>query len=59
MKRVCSWCKKVMGTSYSDTVSDDIVTHGICERCVGEVRYTGIRGKQHSTMKPRNAVGFS
>ena len=49
MKRVCSWCKTVMGTSYSATVSDDIVTHGICEKCVGEVRFTGTGSKQHQT----------
>lgn len=58
MKRVCSWCKTVMGTSYSDVYSDEIITHGICEKCAGEVRYAGIKSKQHTVMEYMNIAGY-
>jgi hypothetical protein len=33
MKRVCAWCKKVMGSIHSDYYEETIITHGICAEC--------------------------
>ena len=33
MKSICAWCKKDMGIVHSDTYSENVITHGICEEC--------------------------
>lgn len=34
MKRVCAWCGKALGKKPGP---DDLITHGICNRCLAEV----------------------
>ena len=33
MQRICAWCKKDLGTIYSDHHSDSVISHGICDEC--------------------------
>lgn len=37
MKRVCAWCNVEMDTVASESESDGIVTHGICDDCANKV----------------------
>lgn len=37
MKRVCAWCKTEMGIVPLESLSDEIITHGICEECKNKV----------------------
>ena len=34
MKRVCAWCGKALGRKPGP---DDLITHGICNRCLAEI----------------------
>ena len=34
---VCAWCKKEMGEKECDSITDDRITHSICESCSEEV----------------------
>lgn len=33
MEKLCAWCKKKLGTVYSDMHPETIITHGICDEC--------------------------
>ena len=33
MKRVCAWCKKELGRVDSQANFENVITHGICEKC--------------------------
>lgn len=33
MKRVCAWCRKELGRVDSQTGFENVITHGICEKC--------------------------
>ncbi len=43
MKRVCAWCKKVMGYRKGGKKGD--VTHGMCRKCYNKV-IKSMGGKQ-------------
>ena len=40
MTKICAWCSKSMGGSRSETSSDPIISHGICEKCANELFIT-------------------
>ena len=33
MKRVCAWCRKQLGRVDSQGSLENVITHGICEKC--------------------------
>lgn len=33
MKRVCAWCRKQLGRVDSQASLENVITHGICEKC--------------------------
>lgn len=37
MMRVCAWCNTVLEVVPSAVLSDDSITHGICEKCMNDV----------------------
>jgi hypothetical protein len=47
MKRICSWCEAEMGTfAHSDIRPDEMITHGICDKCLIEVGQTDTASNQ-------------
>lgn len=39
MKRICAWCRAEMGTVVGSSHPDDVLSHGICERCVNNLLF--------------------
>lgn len=37
MIHVCAWCKKVLDSENSDTITDNTITHGICRECAAKL----------------------
>lgn len=37
MKRLCAWCKTVLGVVPSECFPEVSVTHSICEKCMNGV----------------------
>lgn len=33
MRRFCAWCKKDLGTASSNIHSQEVITHGMCDKC--------------------------
>jgi hypothetical protein len=39
MKKVCAWCRKELGRVDSQAVSENVITHGICDNCRDNVLF--------------------
>lgn len=39
MKRVCAWCNKELGSVHSPEHSGNVITHGICGNCRGNISF--------------------
>jgi hypothetical protein len=39
MKRVCAWCRVEMGIVAGSEQPDEVVSHGICKRCIDNLTF--------------------
>ena len=37
MKTICAWCGKELSSESGDSLSDGLVSHGICNACPAEI----------------------
>ncbi len=39
MKRLCAWCTKPLGEPAPGTEADRVISHGICDECIGNILF--------------------